>query len=83
MLSVCVASACGLLQQVTHISPLLSRQQWTEQEDNVLLQARQTYGEGWHLIAKVLPGRTEASCKVRFLAVRNLTRSTAVASRLN
>eukprot|EP01052_Picozoa_sp_SAG31_P001143 SAG31_NODE_37_length_31616_cov_38.688359_17_plen_217_part_00 len=65
---------------MAHLSPLLRQQQWTEQEESVLLHARQTHGEAWSVVAKALPGRSEPHCKIHW---ENLIGSKQLAQRVD
>ena len=67
--------SCGLANRsgkackerwMMHIGPMLKAEQWSEQDETILLQGRQNYGEAWHLVAKALPGRSEATCKIHW-----------------
>ena len=49
-----------------HLDPSLKREQFTEQEDNVIIAMHQSIGREWHKIAKALPGRSANAVKNRF-----------------
>lgn len=40
-----------------HLDPAINKSPWTEEEDLLLTQAHQQYGNQWAKIAKLLPGR--------------------------
>lgn len=46
-----------------HLSPEVNKAKWTEQEDQVLLNAYMEFGSRWSIIANYLPGRTDNSIK--------------------
>ncbi|RVW85202.1 Transcription factor MYB3R-1 [Vitis vinifera] len=46
-----------------HLNPAINKAPWTKEEELVLIQAHQKYGNKWAEIAKILPGRTENSIK--------------------
>jgi Myb-like DNA-binding domain len=48
------------------LSPDIKRDQWTPQEDLMLLEKQQAIGNQWALIAKDISGRTENQVKNRF-----------------
>ena len=59
---------------ITALSPLVSKEDWTKEEDEILLNMQSKLGNQWATIAKVLPGRSSISAKNRFksLARRGL-----------
>lgn len=46
-----------------HLSPEVNKSKWTEQEDQILLNAYMEFGSRWSIIANYLPGRTDNSIK--------------------
>ncbi|KAF8413126.1 hypothetical protein HHK36_001102 [Tetracentron sinense] len=46
-----------------HLNPAIKKDAWTEEEEQVLIHAHQTYGNKWAEIAKFLPGRADNSIK--------------------
>lgn len=40
-----------------HLDPNINKSPWTEEEDRLLAQAHEQYGNQWAKIAKLLPGR--------------------------
>jgi hypothetical protein len=51
---------------VNQISPNLSREVWTAQEDAMLLQQHSFHGNAWSRISQFLPGRSSNSVKNRW-----------------
>jgi hypothetical protein len=56
-----------------HVDPSLIKGNWSEEEDDLLFQLHQEFGNRWSDIAKRMKGRTENSVKNRFksLAKKN------------
>lgn len=51
-----------------HLSPHVNKKSWTLQEDYIILQLHQAYGNRWSVIARQLEGRTDNAVKNRFNA---------------
>jgi hypothetical protein len=50
-----------------YIDPCLNRNNWTEEEDKILLEGQKQYGNSWKTISLVLlPNRTEIAIRNRF-----------------
>ena len=47
------------------LDPSINKQPWTEEEERVIQEAQQMYGNKWAKIAQLLPGRSDNSIKVR------------------
>lgn len=58
---------------LNHLSPAVTKDVWTEEEDEILINAQIQMGNKWSYISKLLPGRSENAVKNRYnsIASRN------------
>lgn len=46
-----------------HLNPAINKEAWTQEEELMLIQAHQVYGNKWAELTKFLPGRTDNAIK--------------------
>ncbi|CAG9314822.1 unnamed protein product [Blepharisma stoltei] len=59
-----------------HINPVINKEAWTKEEEKILFEYQQIYGNKWSEIARYLPGRSDNSIKNQFYSTvrKNLRR---------
>lgn len=70
---------------MNHLSPNVSKDVWTEEEDEILINAQIQMGNKWSYISKLLPGRSENAVKNRYnsIASRNGVRKKRLGTFVN
>ena len=70
---------------LNHLSPDVSKDVWTEEEDEILINAQFQMGNKWSFISKLLPGRSENAVKNRYnsIASRNGVRKKRLGTYVN
>ena len=55
---------------LNHLSPDVSKQKWTAEEDRAIIEAVALYGTRWSELVKAFPGRTDSTIKNRWNAMQ-------------
>jgi hypothetical protein len=67
---------------MNQLCPALNKENWTPQEDAVLIQQQRVFGNVWSQIAQFLPGRSPNSVKNRWSWLSRHTISASLAARM-
>jgi hypothetical protein len=67
---------------MNQLCPALNKDNWTPQEDAILLQYQRVYGNLWSRIAQFLPGRSPNATKNRWSWLSRHTLTSALATRM-
>jgi hypothetical protein len=58
-----------------HLDPAVKKEEFTADEDFLLLSLQSRFGNRWASISRMMPGRTENSVKIRFKSLEKAMRS--------
>jgi hypothetical protein len=56
-----------------YLDPSLTKEPWSSEEDELLLDLYKTHGSQWSRIAKSFPSRTDVNCKNRWVVLTSHT----------
>lgn len=63
-----------------YLRPTLVNSEWTEEEDNTLIQKYEEHGPRWSVIGRYIPGRAEIAIKNRWKLLSGLSRGVVMAT---
>jgi hypothetical protein len=60
---------------MNYLNPALNKNDWDQNEDNILIQHVMRFGCKWVTISKFLPNRTDSQCKNRFRQIQRKSKN--------
>jgi truncated hemoglobin YjbI len=67
---------------LNHLDPSLKKSEWSPEEEEIILENQEKYGNKWSVIAKMLKGRTENQVKNRWKSMQRKAERTIKGGKL-